>query len=241
MTHFKNIGRRFTGLGAMLAVSVSALAIAPATHASEGIEIEANVALVTDYRFRGISLSDRNLALQGGFDVSFPSGFYAGVWASSIEPVGAAELELDLYAGYTFEAGGLEFDFGAIVYTYPGESDTHFWEVYGSAGFSLGLLESTVGIAYSPTQDNIGGDDNLYLFYEASYPLGDSGFSLTGSVGYETGAFGDPDGNGKDKWDWSLGVAWTALGVDWSLAYVDSSENFNDGNATALLTISKAF
>lgn len=241
MKHLNTLRSRATGLAALLAVSASALALSPVAQAQEGIEIEANVALVSDYRFRGVSLSDRDPALQGGFDISFANGFYVGTWASSIEPVGDSELELDLYAGFAFEAGGAEFDVGALVYTYPGESDAYFWEFYGSVGFATGALESTFGLAYSPEQDNIGGEDNLYLFYQAAHPLGETGLSFTGSVGYETGAFGDPDGNGDDKWDWSLGLAWTALGVDWSLAYIDTSENFSDGNATAVLSISKAF
>lgn len=229
------------GLAALLAMSTSALALSPAAAAREAVTVEANVALVSDYRFRGVTLSDGDIAIQGGFDASFANGFYVGTWASSIEPVGSSEIELDLYAGYGFEAGGFEFDVGATLYTYPGESNAHYWEFYGSASFTAGLLESTLGVAYAPSQSNIGSEDNLYLFYEAAYPLGETGLSLVGGVGYETGAFGDPDGDGDDKWDWSLGLAWTAFGLDWTLSYVDTSESFADGDATALLAISKAF
>ncbi|MGP1274742.1 MAG: TorF family putative porin [Caulobacterales bacterium] len=242
MKYLKTFPSGSIRLAAVLAAATPAsLAIATPAFSQEALEIEANVALVTDYRFRGISLSDNDIALQGGFDISSESGFYAGVWGSGIEPVGGSELELDIYAGYGFEAGGVAFDIGALMYTYPGSSDTHYLEFYGSAGFAAAGLESTFGFAYAPEQDNIGNDDNLYLYYEGAYPLGDSGLSLTGSVGYETGSFGDPDGDGDDKWDWSLGVGWTALGVDWSLAYIDSSEDIGAGNGTGVLMISKAF
>ncbi|MGY6531706.1 TorF family putative porin [Glycocaulis sp.] len=239
MTHLAS--RKFTALSGALALGVSALAFtAPAAHADE-LVIEANVALVSDYRFRGVSLSDKDPAIQGGFDLTLPGGFYVGTWASSIEPVGSSELELDLYAGFGFEAGGAEFDIGVLVYTYPGASDSHYWEVYGSAGFETGLLESTFGFAYAPDQDSIGGEDNLYLYYEGAFPLGDTGLSLVGGLGYETGAFGDLDGDGDDKWDWRLGLAWSALGVDFELAYIDTSENTRESNATAVFSISKAF
>lgn len=239
MTHLAS--RKFTALSSALALGVSALALtAPAAHADE-LVIEANVALVSDYRFRGVSLSDKDPAIQGGFDLTLPSGFYVGTWASSVEPVGSSELELDLYAGFGFEAGGAEFDIGVLVYTYPGASDSHYWEVYGSVGFETGLLESTFGFAYAPDQDNIGGEDNLYLYYDAVFPLGDTGLSLVGGLGYETGAFGDLDGDGDDKWDWRLGVAWSALGVDFELAYIDTSENTRESNATAVFMVSKAF
>ncbi len=236
-----HVSRRLAALPTALALGVSALALATPTAHAEEIAIEANVALVSDYRFRGVSLSDKDPAIQGGFDLTLPSGFYVGTWASSIEPVGSSELELDLYAGFGFEAGGAEFDIGVLVYTYPGASDTHYWEVYGSIGFETGPLESTFGFAYAPDQDNIGGEDNLYLYYEGAFPIGDTGLSLVGGLGYETGAFGDLDGDGDDKWDWRLGVAWSTLGVDFELAYVDTSEDTRESNATALFTISKAF
>lgn len=233
--------RKLTALSGALALGVSALATtAPAALADE-IAIEANVALVSDYRFRGVSLSDKDPAIQGGFDLVLPSGFYVGTWASSIEPVGSSELELDLYAGYGFEALGAAFDIGVLVYTYPGASDTHYWEVYGAVDFETGLVASTVGFAYAPEQDNIGSEDNLYLYYEGSVPLGDSGFSLVGGLGYETGAFGDLDGDGDDKWNWRLGVGWSLAGVDLELAYIDTSEDTSGSNATAVFTISKAF
>src|SRR6185295_4499979 len=44
----------------------------------------ANISLTTDYRFRGISQSDRDAAVQGGFDFA-QNGWFAGVWASSVD------------------------------------------------------------------------------------------------------------------------------------------------------------
>ena len=41
-----------------------------------GLSFSANVALATEYRFRGVNLSDGNLAIQGGFDVGHSSGVY---------------------------------------------------------------------------------------------------------------------------------------------------------------------
>lgn len=226
------------------AVAASALAAAAAQSAPAAAqdfpEIEANVALVSDYRFRGVSLSDEAFAIQGGFDANFDSGLYAGVWASSIDEFENSEIETDFYLGYGWEAGGLSFDVGGIAYVYPGSEDTHYYEVYGSVGFVSGIVESEVGAAYAPDQDNLG-DDNGYVYYAASVPLGESGLSAFGEVGYETGAFGDLDGDGDDKINWSLGLGWTAAGLDFSAAYVDTSEDTDGSDATAILTIAKAF
>ena len=50
-----------------------------------GFEISGNVALTSDYRFRGISQSDTSAAIQGGFDAEFSPGFYIGTWGSSVD------------------------------------------------------------------------------------------------------------------------------------------------------------
>jgi uncharacterized protein (TIGR02001 family) len=226
-----------------LALSACALAFfTPVPALAEAPTVEANVALVTDYRFRGVSLSDEAIAVQGGFDLGFDTGVYIGTWASSIEPVGNSETELDFYGGYAWEAGALSFDVGVIGYFYPGADDVAYGEVYGSASGATGAVASTIGIAYAPEQDNIGDDDNLYVYYAGELPLGDSGLTLSGGLGYETGAFGDPDGDGDDKWDWSLAIGGALpVGLDWSLAYIDTSEDTDGSDATAVFTVSKSF
>ena len=60
---------------AMLATSSAALA-----------EISANVTLASDYVFRGISQTDNQIAIQGGFDYAQDNGFYVGTWASNVDP-----------------------------------------------------------------------------------------------------------------------------------------------------------
>ncbi|MGD2132744.1 MAG: TorF family putative porin [Maricaulaceae bacterium] len=209
----------------------------------EDVEVEGNVALVSDYRFRGVSLSDDTMALQGGFDLATDSGFYVGTWASSIEQAAGSELELDLYGGFGGEVDMFNYDVGVLGYFYPGGNDLEYYELYGSVGTTFGIVDAAAGVAYAPEQDNIGNDDNTYWYVTGEAPLGDSAFTLFGSFGLETGAFGDPDGDGDDKYDWSLGVGTSALGLDWALTYIDTSEDDNlvDGvDATAVLSISKA-
>src|SRR3954468_10934767 len=89
----------------------------------------ANVGLVSDYRFRGISQTFKEPAIQGGFDYSHSSGFYAGTWASNVYgnansaggPVYAgASMEWDFYGGYKFEPmKDLTLDVGLLQYYYP--------------------------------------------------------------------------------------------------------------------------
>ena len=82
----------------------STLVAAPAFAQDQSdISVSANVAMVTDYRFRGVSYSGGDFAIQGGFDVAHSSGFYIGTWASSLddETTGYGDTELDVYGGYS--------------------------------------------------------------------------------------------------------------------------------------------
>ena len=63
-----------------------------------------NAALVSDYRYRGISQTRLQPALQGGADYTHdPSGLYAGTWLSTVkwtrDAGGGGDVEWDLYAG----------------------------------------------------------------------------------------------------------------------------------------------
>ena len=80
--------RKWIGVAAIAGATVGA----PTRHA----ETTANIALVSDYVFRGVSLSDNGPAIQGGFDWSSEM-LYAGAWASSL----SEDMEIDLYAGLT--------------------------------------------------------------------------------------------------------------------------------------------
>ncbi len=126
---------------------------------AEGPEFSANVAITSDYIFRGMSQTDENPAIQGGFDMTWGL-FYAGVWASSLDfgdavngcgqPAGTsgdcANLEVDLYAGITPKLGPVELDLGLIYYAYPGAKDLPTAE--------LDYIEIKGGASIKPT-DNL--------------------------------------------------------------------------------------
>jgi len=84
--------------------------------------ISGNFGLVSDYRFRGMSQSDKKPAVQGGIDFAHQSGFSLGNWNSSVSdwaaPYGSG-IEMDVYGGFKKEIAGIAFDVGAIYYYYP--------------------------------------------------------------------------------------------------------------------------
>ena len=85
--------------------------------------ITGNVGITSDYRFRGISQSNLQPAVQAGLDFAHKSGVYLGNWNSSVStwtaPTGAG-VEMDLYGGYKTELAGIGLDLGGIYYFYPG-------------------------------------------------------------------------------------------------------------------------
>ena len=76
---------------------------------------------VSDYRFRGISQSAGDPALQGSFDIAFDNGWYVGTWASNVDFGDNADVEIDWYGGYYWEINDtVALDVLLTYYTYPG-------------------------------------------------------------------------------------------------------------------------
>jgi uncharacterized protein (TIGR02001 family) len=174
--------------------SVSGLAQAQTAPAAEST-LSYNVGVVSDYRYRGISQSRLQPALQGGVDYADKSGFYVGAWASSINFIkdsGATkgEVELDLYGGYKGAAGAIAYDVGFLRYEYVGNklgqvtgyANANTSEVYGAA--TLGLVTAK----YSHSLTNVFGTPNsknsYYLDLSANFELGD-GFTVVPHYGYQ--------------------------------------------------------
>lgn len=210
----------------LVAASFSAalLAATPSAMAEDdsAFSFSANATVVSEYRFRGISLSNRDTAIQAGLDISHKSGFYVGTWGSSIQPYEGSETELDIYGGYAGEIGELTYDVGLLAYTYPGSDGTAYLEGYASISGALQKVDWTFGYAYAFSQDSLGNQDNSYIYLDAGYPLGDTGFAVAGHLAYEDGAFGDK------KWDWSAGVSYPIGQFEAAVTYVDTNiENFS--------------
>jgi uncharacterized protein (TIGR02001 family) len=100
-----------------------------------------NAGVFSDYRFRGISQTNKKPAFQGGFDIGHASGFYVGNWNSNVDSslYNGANLEMDFYGGYKMTAGPVALDFGALYYYYPGSGAGGTFkidntELYVSAG-----------------------------------------------------------------------------------------------------------
>jgi uncharacterized protein (TIGR02001 family) len=184
-----------------------------------GFSLTGSASLVSDYRFRGLSLSDGGFQPQGSLEIGHDSGFYAGAWSSGLKN-GPSDVELDLYGGWRGKLGDVDFDLGAVYYLYPGAAGFNYFELLASAAYTIGPAELKAGIAYAPGQSNIGGSDNLYAFGEASVTIPDTPVTLTGHLGREAGSVAGPAGR---KWDWSLGAEVVVDHFTLGLSYVDTN------------------
>lgn len=217
-----------------------------------------NMALVSEYRFRGIDQTFGKPALQGGFDYSHASGIYLGNWNSNVsEGAGfpGSNLEMDFYGGWKKPFGDLAIDVGAIYYAYPGtDPKVDNTEIY------VGGSWKTLSLKYFHAIDDYFSVPNTknswYLDLSYTHDLG-AGWGLVAHYGmfeYKNIANGDYN-------DWKLGVTKDIGGWVFGAAYVDTDAKgscgatpepycfFNDnatktrdaGRATVVLSVAKTF
>jgi uncharacterized protein (TIGR02001 family) len=209
----------------------------------------ANVALVSDYLYRGISQTAGKPAIQGGFDYAHSSGFYAGVWGSSISWIGdtlvtsggtagatGAGLELDTYFGFRNSfATDFSYDVGFLRYNYPGvyipdstKADTN--EIYGLIGWKW------ITLKYSDSLGDMFGVKDAsgtnYIDLSASYTLEGSGVILGAHYGQQKYKGSTADGlkntylagvsQDPTYTDYNVSVSKDFGGYVWGLKYSDT-------------------
>ena len=191
--------------------------------------LSGNVAIISDYTFRGISQTQDELAIQGGMDLSAPHGLYAGVWGSNLNfgediGVGRAQAEMDVYGGIAPSLAGTDLDLGFVYYGYPGSEQSFnygFLEFGVGASRALGPLSLGVSAKYSPDFFAASGT-GIYLGGALSAVLPSTPVTLSGSLGHQSiednAAFGTPD-----YLDWAAGLSAAVFGLDLGATYVDTN------------------
>ena len=193
-----------TAIAAAITGLFAPSAFAQATPAPEVSPITANVTLVNDYRFRGITQTNYQPAIQGGFDYAHESGLYIGNWNSTINWVSnttnngvKAPLEMNFYGGFKKEliAPGFASDFGVLQYYYPQTGGNYngnmlnpnTTEIYAAQNYTFGPVTGFGKVNYGLT--NIFGIPNstgsYYLDLTSNLDTGFWGLSLNGHIGYQ--------------------------------------------------------
>lgn len=177
--------------------------------------ITGNVGIYSQYVFRGLSQSDEEPALQGGFDYSHASGLYAGVWGSSISWLKdfgiydeGGSLELDIYGGYRGTIGEVGYDVGLLQYWYPGDTapgmvDADTTEIY--AGVSWKWLGAKLSYSLGDTFGVDDADGTYYLDLYANVPVTEK---LVLGLHYGKQEFDGPADDDASYDDWKISLTY---------------------------------
>ena len=169
------------------------------------ISLSGNIAVTTDYIWRGLTQNAGDPSVSGGFDLEHDNGFYIGLWAANVSALNdtasdtvtlddgtitTGSLELDGYLGFS---GSLDensgFDVGYIAYTYPGVDDWDFEEIYITFDFY------GVYVTYADGVND-------------AFDYGEIGYSIDAGPGSFSISYGDYDENGTNYlvgYDWEVG------------------------------------
>jgi len=240
-------------MAAALLIAVLAPQIASADDA-----VTFNAAVTSDYRYRGISQTRLQPALQGGADYAdSKAGWYAGAWASTIkwtkDAGGSGDIELDLYGGKRGAIGkDVAYDVGVLTYVYPanglkhvaGFDNANTTELYGQISYGISSLK------YSHAVTNLFGfvdsKNSGYVDLAVNPDLG-NGFVLNLHAGHQRVANNDA----ASYSDWKVGLtkdfgivtgALAAIGTNaGKTAYASPANGKFLGKSALVLTMSKTF
>ena len=257
------IAAAISGLFAPAVFAQAAPAAAP-----EPSPITANVTITNDYRYRGITQTNYQPAIQGGFDYAHESGLYIGNWNSSISwvsdlnPGVSAPIEMNFYGGFKKEliAPGFASDIGVYQYAYPTSGLTgvnpNTTEIYAAQNFTAGPVTGFLKFSYAVTNTfgNANSTGSYYPDLTMNYDTGIWGIGLNAHVGYQYIA-GSPGGvsnsNIYSYTDWKIGLTKDfGGGLSGAVAWIDtnakisgypSPQGKNLGGSTGIVSLTKTF
>lgn len=218
--------------GAMLLMSAAPALADDAGNLGGGFSVTGGATIVSDYRFRGISQTDKHPAVQATISLHSESGFYLTWWGSSIDDYVAngGDAENDLIIGYSHDFGGTTLDGGFLYYWYPGSggANTDFAEPYVDISHAFGPLTAKLTANYAPKQkaltiDGIHKEDNFYLAGDLGFAIPNTPVTLTGHLGHSWGpsylTIGD------EYTDWNVGASFAHGPLSVGIMYVDTNKS----------------
>ena len=239
--------RYFLGcLGSVIALAAATPALADeAATDTPAITINGTATLVSDYRFRGISQTDKNFAIQGSLTVSHESGLYVSVWGSSVNgyvvaATNGAAQEIDIIGGYKKSFGGTTVDVGVLYYFYPktkavgDATSSDFIEPYLAVSHTFGPVTAKGTINWAPKQKALAlnqispSKSNVYLAGDLSAAIPGTPISLSAHLGRSFGpSWLATDSTGKNGYtDWGLGASVTYKAITLGVQYIDTDARF---------------
>ena len=227
---------------------LTGLTLALAIGSAQAAEVSGTIGFTNDYRFRGISQTTGDAAIQGSLDVAFENGIYIGAWGSNVDWGDDANIEIDYYIGFSNDiTDHLSYDAAFAYYTYPGyeTADGDYAEVSIGLNYSgLNMADTNlgdVGVTFAYSNDYFNsGDDSKYIALDYSYGVTEY-VSLDVHAGHSFGAAW----NGYGYEDYSIGLSGSIAGLYLSINYltntVDIAKTNNYDDNTVVFSVSRSF
>jgi uncharacterized protein (TIGR02001 family) len=181
-------------------------------------QVSGNVVLISDYRFRGVSLSDGQAEPQVNLGYDGPSGWYAGVSGSGVELREGRDQQLIAYAGYSHKlASSLTWELGVTNSAFLKTAGYHYAEAY--AGLSFDEIGGRIYVSPNYFGQSM---RTAYVEVNASHLIADR-THLLAHIGYLR-SLSEADGSAfvpfsrfdalvgasASRGDWRLQLAWVA-------------------------------
>lgn len=177
-----------------------------------GLDLSGNLAITSNYIWRGQTQTGNEEAIQGGLDLAHESGLYIGTWASNI----SGGSEFDYYGGYTTELAGIGLDLGVIAYRYPQSSSSNFEETYLGVSKTVGSIDT--GVTFYSGHDSSPDAWDLSLGTDLGgigVTLGYTDYDSTSSTNYgETATFGLSKELLPESWPVEISLTYTDFDSD---------------------------
>ena len=200
-----------------------------------------NVAVGSDYVFRGVSQTEADPAISAGVDLTAGS-FYGGAWASNVSFAGDDDTnaEVDLYGGFRTETAGWNVDLGVVGYLYTSQAkgaDYDYVELKAGASRAIGPATLGAVVYYSPDFFGSAEDEAAYVEANAAVSPADR-WTISGALGRQFVS------SNLDYTTWNVGSAYqltSNLAID--LRYHDTDQHdFGDVyGARAVVSLKATF
>jgi hypothetical protein len=257
-SYAEDVMKGFHQLLALISACSSNYAFASDQPTTSNLVLNGNVALASEYRWRGQTQTQNDAALQSNFVLNHSSGFYVAAFASNVNFGDEAHLELDPFIGYTtpISLGKFQptFDIGMLRYHYVGKSDLNYNEYYLKLIINNGLNDNdnfTPSISYTPqyggktTRQNFGENiKNWYFNLLYTTPFTETNFGAVASLGYSKASQAIYGGEAKDHFfDWKIGAnySYKPMNLNVELAAIGTNldhTGYSDSNKKGVKTAS---
>lgn len=207
-------------------------------------EFSGYVAISSDYVRRGVTQSDSGPALQLGGDVLFDSGWFLGVWGSTVDidngPARHRDRELNSYLGYDYDISeDWRVSVLAVSYEYPRQTGS---VNYDHVEYSITAnFNDLIWIEYSHSPD-------LYNTKQASHNFEafvETGLTDNWNIGGGAGYYDVSNLVGKGYGYWQLGVTGNFAYADFDIRYHDTNRSVpiisTDARSQARLAVTVMF